>query len=357
MRHRTTRDARFALALIAALAGTAATGAGEDSVRYTITVLDEGLAPRPERSRAVAVSESGFVVGEMQAASIEAFLWSPADGVSLLEDIEGGPDIAFARDVNTRGHAVGFGTPEPGATLAAIWRSPGRPVIVLGPGASEAELWGINEAGTAVGSARLGDRRIPTRWSANGTPSAMSATASGRAYAINAGGVAAGDLDDDGTRRAFRWDGTGEPALLPLPAGLGRSSVARGINARGDVVGAASGASGERAVLWTASGEIIEIGALELDAGGICPYEARARALAIDDQGVVVGVSASCSEQRAFIWDTQLGLRPLAPLVDADDEHAGIVILEARDIDASGHIAATGRIEGASRALLLAPAS
>jgi probable HAF family extracellular repeat protein len=95
--------------------------------------------------------------------------------------------------------------------------------------------------------------------------------------------------------RAFLWQEGTFTELPLLPQGAA-SSFAWGINATGQVVGAASTATNElHAVLWD-QGAVIDLGTLP---GGHSSF-----ARGINDRGQVVGYSSVANgETHAFLWE------------------------------------------------------
>lgn len=108
------------------------------------------------------------------------------------------------------------------------------------------------------------------------------------------------------------------------------SSVAEGVNNRGDVVGASSINGQSHAFLWTASGGMRDLGTL----GG-----ANSRAIAINDSSHVVGWAQNgAGVNRAFLWTETGGMVDLGTLGGAASTAAGI--------NNSGQIAGAAQISG-----------
>ncbi|HEV3485531.1 MAG TPA: hypothetical protein VG106_08990 [Vicinamibacterales bacterium] len=129
------------------------------------------------------------------------------------------------------------------------------------------------------------------------------------ARGINARGQVVGhSLTATGEEHAFLWTpATGMVDLGTLVAG--RLSRAFAINNLGVAVGVAVNAAGERrAVLWTNAGEIRDLGA---------PEGFHSAALGINDFGVVVGVATSkvnADDSRALRWLPDGTMRDLGKL-------------------------------------------
>lgn len=130
-------------------------------------------------------------------------------------------------------------------------------VLPLLPGDTRADVHGINEAGTIVGSSYTG----------TGT-----------------------------SRHAFAWDRSA--GLRELPSIGGIFSEARGVNASGQIAGRSADAAGLlHAVLWQPDGSTIDLG--------------RGEAFAVNDAGEVIGTTTINSTQVAFYWSPATGMVPL----------------------------------------------
>lgn len=161
------------------------------------------------------------------------------------------------------------------------------------------------------------------------------------ANAINSVGQVVGYCGTEGfhaTRTAFFWDDDSGVQLLPLLGddAAGASSLAFDINDLGDIVGGVffNEAPTQYAVLWR-NGEVTDLGNLGVDI---------AWANAINDGGVIVGWSYAQdafgdSEQHAFVWDEEHGMRDLNDLIDPP---FSVELSLAIDINNSGWILATG---------------
>jgi hypothetical protein len=194
---------------------------------------------------------------------------------------------------------------------------------------SETTGWAINRSGAVAGyavkvtdGANLGKR--PVRWEAGehtahelgvlGT--LMDGRTDGQAYGINAAGTVVGSVtkyvgEVDWGQAAIRWSaGATTPTELgglgtfPNRAGY---SIARAINDAGVAVGTAvdwgAGTEGvDRAVRWDAGGTIAtELGTLGKNLAG----DGNANAYGINNAGVIVG------NANRFEGNTYLGTRPV----------------------------------------------
>ena len=133
--------------------------------------------------------------------------------------------------------------------------------------------------------------------------------------------------------RAVVWTKSGNVRDLgTLPGDSASEAVA--INNAGDVVGYSEGPSGMRAFLWTKGGGMEDL--------GILPGGTSSRALDINDSGTVVGSSSSSSGDRAFVWNKQTGvvdLNNVAPVAALS-----AVLVEAHAINSKGEILAMGKM-------------
>lgn len=144
-----------------------------------------------------------------------------------------------------------------------------------------------------------------------------------RATDLNESGVVVGWswLADDVTVRAFRWT---EPTGMVALGSLGGDAQAAAVDESGRIVGWSETADGEQhAVLWRAGGSIVDLGTL--------PGDEWSEALAITDDGTVLGVSAGADGigRRSFVWDEALGARALSlpdGLVASDLNDAGWIV-------------------------------
>jgi probable HAF family extracellular repeat protein len=130
--------------------------------------------------------------------------------------------------------------------------------------------------------------------------------------------------------RAVLWRNTGEMIDLgTLPGDI--SSEATGINNNGTVIGYSKGLYGMRAFIWTQAAGMQQLAAL--------PTGTSSRALGINDADTVVGASTTLSGDRAFVWTRETGIQDL----NTEASLAfGAVLVEAHAINNRGQIVALG---------------
>lgn len=269
---------------------------------------------------AIGTNERTQVVGwsttSSDAVRLHPYLWTPEGGMRDLGTLGGDNGIAF--EVNQRGDVVGFSDIAGNAASRAFLWTEDRGMRDLGTlGGTHSTAQGVNNRGQVVGDAQTADGRfLPFIWEPGRglrglDISGVGGSASGgRATSISEPGDVAGyialqgpiDPPGAGPTRAFRWTRRG--GIQDLGTLGGDLSLAWGINAKGDVVGQSSDASGaSQAFLWTERHGMQGLGTL----GG--PY---GNALSINTQGVVVGESLDESGGLLpFVWTRDMGMRQL----------------------------------------------
>jgi probable HAF family extracellular repeat protein len=174
--------------------------------------------------------------------SSRGFLWDETGGFRDLSP------IANVIDVNDRGQAVGWAYSEEAGQQAYLYdRGVVRPLTPPVPG-GQSYVVGINERGQIAGGGTDADgRRVVARWSPSG---AVTNLGIGEAAGINADGViiGTGPLQEDTYPPAYAWRGTTRISLADLGGGGSRTYA---INDRGVVVGVSRAADfTDKAVLW-----------------------------------------------------------------------------------------------------------
>jgi probable HAF family extracellular repeat protein len=268
-----SRALRTGALSLAALVGLAAAPAEPP---YTIIELGHlgGSYTQP-----LAINDRRQVVGVSAAADgfSHPFLWQQG----VMTDLGLLPEgiSASAEDINAVGDVVGAGTAEsfPYQPHAILWRRGQVIPLALLPGGSYSQAFAINDWGLIAGAADDGVSTHATVW----------------------------------------WAGTPIPLEgLALPTG-DSGGWATDVNNLGQVVGSAYvDGPHTRAVLWQA-GRAIDLGTL--------PGDDHSQALAINDRGQIVGLSANieASTMRAFLWERgamrDLGIPPGEGFARAED--------------------------------------
>ncbi|WP_426744878.1 DUF3466 family protein [Myxococcus faecalis] len=313
---------------------------------------------------------------------------------------------SFALELNDAGQVVGnvrstviTGTPPP--LIAYRWSEESITELGILPGSNNfSRAYGLNASGVVVGES---DNNTPRafRWENGvmtdlGTLGGASAVATG----INDSGVIVGGSSNGTTSRAFRWvDGT-MTELGSLDGQGNTLARAWDINNAGDVVGYSKNAQGvTRATLWTAQGQLVNVGALDVSlasqayavnesrqvvgsavigatSGGSPIYNAftwsdgtvrslgtlasqptaiHSEAKAINASGWIVGYvgqyhgNASLGTAAAVLWVDER-IHDLNTLIPAD---SGWTLLSAEGINTRGDIVGFGRFNGTSTAFKL----
>jgi probable HAF family extracellular repeat protein len=258
------------------------------------TMQDLGTLPDTDSCTAVAINDSGQVVGwcanDEQQGFVQAFLWTADDGMSPLPIAA---RTVEARGINGQGHIVGLQSD--GLVARAFVYRDGQ-VDDLGPMRANA----INDQDQIVGNGNQTARV----WDITGARDLDSEGGLSRANAISSAGLAAGASTRGGAP--------------PSPL---------------------------HAVLWTPYG-VSDLGTL----GG-----ANAEALATNGD-IVVGWSntAASADAHAFVYDTN---GPGDPVDLNDRLPPGSVwtLVVATGINAAGQIVGYGTVYGATHAFLLTP--
>jgi probable HAF family extracellular repeat protein len=280
------------------------------------------------------VNAAGAIIGSTVHRGYEVvtgFVCDNKRGVSSDLGTLGGPETSPAA-INASGAVVGTSTRPDGKQHAFLWEHGVMTDLGTLPGDDASIAHAISDAGQVVGeSFRAGDGYGTSRaflWQKGvmvdlGT---LPGTTWSSAHAINARGQVVGTsgtgwLESD--RRAFLWQ---DGHMIPLETwGLG--SFAGGINAAGQIVGAAETATGEwHAAVWY-RGAVTDLGS--------------GWASAINNAGVVVGRS----DGGAVFW--RKGVKTVLEAGENPGEWYGVGY-EANAINSSGLVVGSGFQQGGS---------
>jgi probable HAF family extracellular repeat protein len=332
------------------------------------------------RSNGLKLNEKGQAVGLSELPSGESlgFLWDEASGIhsigSLHEHSEGW-------DINELGHIVGE-TDVPNGDLHPFLWIPDEPngatgtMYDLGSFGGDGGAWQINELGQVSGWNYRSDGFcrgfLWTPFEVNGRWGSMVDLGTLGGYesdarALNDVGQTAGQagLPYTSFLIAFVWTpytANGQIGeMRGLDTILGTKSIGRGINASGEVVGAAwfSDDTATRAFKWTPREPNSNGGGTMRDLGSL---GGPSYAYGVNDRGEVVGRGTTATGQdTAFLWTKRDGMVDLSTRLEASFRYdprrgKGWHISIARDINSKGWVIGTGTLDGGHpRAVLLRP--
>ncbi|HET7731500.1 MAG TPA: hypothetical protein VFK48_15865 [Usitatibacter sp.] len=308
-----------------ALLVAAALGAGHAAAAPQYALVDLGTLGGPG-SYGAAVSDTGIVVGcsDVMPNGVRAFIYR--DGAMReLGSGDSAPGNSCALAVNASGAAAGRST----SGELVIWN--GASITRLGV---RGDVGAISDAGVVVGGYGELGRTRPFMYSAGSLTDLGSlggTDGSGYASALNAKGQIVGTSNG----RAFVYEGG---TMRDLGSLGGNNSAARGINARGDIVGMSANELAQPT-------PFIHSGAMQA-----LPGPAYSGAVAINNKGQVVG-SAEGTYGYLIEGDEVTRLSTLPAVVAK-----GWRKLVPTGINERGWIVGTGTTaEGDSRAFLLVP--
>lgn len=197
----------------------------------------------------------------------------------------------FARGLNSNGAVAGSAGETHGTDVsAAVWDHGGHPAnIGRFSGGDFSEAFGINDAGEVVGSSNTLGVSKPFRYRGSLTALELpDGDDSGQANAINNAGTIAGWTSGASGQRAVLWSSAGV-AILP-----GRLGMALAVNRNNQVAGSSQDGGMEHAIMWS-GGAVNDLGTLV--------GHTESRAIGINDAGQVVGYSRGPAGQHAFFYD------------------------------------------------------
>ncbi len=326
------RPPRRAVALAAALALGLATAA-QAAVTFQVTPI----APPPGFSQAVGfgLNNRGDVVGELRGSGglTHAFVWR--DGV--LTDLSSpsfGNGLGSALAINDAGLIAGTARNAANLPLPALWQPGSSSPQILSTSAGTANA--VNAAGIALVTLEGSNGSAPTLLRTNVVGGGLVPVLPGaRGRDINDAGTTTGSTEPagGGGGSAFRLGSGGVLRLLPgLSSAAG--SAGHAINNANQIAGVSVNAADEqRAVLWSATNQLRDLGVLGVFSPRGAPSVARSRAEAINEAGVVVGSSTTLqTASAAFYWTERAGMQTL-PLATA-----GVTLLDARAVNELGQV-------------------
>ncbi len=306
---------------------------------YTIT--DLGILPGWNEADAYAINNSGQIVGWSAVASNghpHAFLWE--DGV--MEDLGAlSADRTRAHDISESGVVVGSRQGPHGKYYPVAWKH-GAIIELCG---GEGYARGVNNRGQIVGHSDSTNNG-GCIWE-DGEITGLAGGNWAGAFGINEAGRIVGQEGG----QAVLWEKNTIRYLGILPGY--DSSAAGDINNSGAIVGCSMRLEEDprdpfpypehffRASLWE-DDVLTDLGTL----GG-----ENSSAGAINNRGQVVGWADNADgDRRAFIWDGHNGMLDLNDLLEDGSDWT---LFEASDINDSGQIVGTGYLDGQKRAFLM----
>lgn len=281
---------------------------------------------------AFGINSSGIAVGWGETAAGDMNAFSFGSSMQNLAGLAGGTDT-YAYGINSSGTTVGISYVN-GQAHGEMWN--GTTSTDLGAGMVAT---GINDPGAVIGGNGHAFLLVNGVYRDLGTlPGGNWSTA----YGINNAGtvVGTGNLGN-GMFRGFIW--TAATGMVELGTFGGNNSYANGINSSGEVVGEASLANGYDDAFLAVGAVMTDLGTL----GGGNSY-----AYGINDSGTVVGYSSLADgDSHAFIYinGVMLDLNSLIP------SGSGWDLLEAYGINSAGEIVGEGTFDGQSHAFVLNP--
>jgi probable HAF family extracellular repeat protein len=216
------------------------------------------------------------------------------------------------------------------------------------PGGENAFVYGMNDRGWIVGGAGTADSYSRAfLYHAGEMQDLGFGGSTSFAMAVNGGGLVVGfnASNDWSTQHAIAWRAG---AVTDMGASLAWNSRASAVNDRGIAIGYMWPPPSEPYVFHAAifvGGQVSDLGAL--------PGDTNSQALAINDEGVVVGSSMNDAfQERAFIH-ADGAMRDLNEWVT---DPGGVYLLRAKGINSAGIIIAEGTgPDGAQHAVVLLP--
>lgn len=305
-----------AMVLAVALAGVARVTPSASAAlpKFTSTVELRTPAGTPAGSNDVETSRNDPVSAGYGAAGTygsNAVRWTADGSATFLPRPPGYENATYIRamGINDGGQVVGHLSPD---GRAVRWDANGEPTLLDGaaPGSYGTGANGINNLGQAVGEdyGAMPDGDVGAiRWEADGSAASLGevlgqTTIRSIAYNINDAGQAVGYArlleGFDRVDRAVRWEADGSATLLGNAPGQAGYSLAVGINNAGEAVGEAALFSTVLAVRWAADGSATRLGDLPGHITGL------SQAWGITDDGLVAGYAfLEGIGNRGVIWD------------------------------------------------------
>lgn len=237
-----------------------------------------------DMSIAKAINQSGTVTGWTHADGTNgrAFIWKPGSGMTFVSP-ESDNEFSQGTTINSLGEVAGFAIT--GIAFKAFrWSPPAsKELLLVNSDNPHSYVVAINDAGDVLGYDGIWEgwdpvlsREAPILWTSTGERIDIGNCQRQcwmRVAALNNRGQIAGTLE----QTAFRRSASGEMTSIPLTD----HTFSIAMNDLGDIVGRAWRGDVGREWLWTASGEVIDI--------GLPPGARAAYVNGINNKGQVVG--------------------------------------------------------------------
>lgn len=331
---------RPSLKLVGALLLSSLLFAGGNACAAEYTVIDLATLMEGHPATAHGPNLVGTAVGG--GVAVRSGALGRARGLvfanGAVEEITGlpGSDYTLAFGINDAGSVVGSSnTP---TAVRGFLRTPSRTTRELPPlsGDTGSTAFAVNNSGEAVGFSSGPGGEHAVIWRANGAVTSLQSDSGTmvRALAINNRSDVAGVVDKGGSRLAVVWRRAGPLQELDmLPNSI--ASEPSGINSTGDIVGFSENPTAElRATLWPANGRAIDLGTL--------PGGSFSQAFGINNRGDIVGTSGSSAGNRAVVWTARTGFQDLNSLIAPSP----FILTTAVGINNAGMIIAIGHDAG-----------
>jgi probable HAF family extracellular repeat protein len=305
-----------------AVVPAAASAAGS----YSIAAMGAFPGGSKLGSEAYAVNGSGQIVGSsgISVDQVRGFSYTPSAGMVNLGVLPGGSlwsSQAFG--VNDNGEVVGASSTAHDR-LRSFSYTPSGGMVDLGrlPGGYDSTARGVNDSGQIVGDSTIGSTAHAFSYTSSRGMVDLGrlpgATGGAVAFAVNNSGEIVGDSGTaGGAAHAFSYTPAGGMVDLGTLPGVS-DSRAVAVNDEGEIVGYGGTGVSEHAFSYTPSGGMVDLGRL--------PGGTGALAYGVNDSGQIVGTSLMANgDFHAFSYTPAGGMVDLGTLPgDSDSSALGV---------------------------------